>query len=52
MFTQSDKKMQKIDDVDCVTFQPNTIMYAVDIKSDLVRRLQTQNMIVFHTTYT
>ena len=25
MFTQSDKKMQKIDDVDCVTFQHNHV---------------------------
>ena len=29
MFTDSDKSEQKIDDVECVTFQPNTIMYAV-----------------------
>ena len=53
MFTDSDKKMQKIDDVDCVTFQPNTIMYAVDIKSDLGEKIANAKYgIVFHTTYT
>ena len=53
MFTQSDKKMQKIDGVDCVTFQPNTIMYAVDIKSDLGEKIANAKYgIVFHTTYT
>ena len=52
MFTDSDKKMEKIDDVDCVTFQPNTIMYAVDIKSDLGEKIANAKYgIVFHTTY-
>ena len=42
--------MQKIDDVDCVTFQPNTIMYAVDIKSDLGEKIANAKYgIVFHT---
>ena len=53
MFTDSDKKMEKIDGVDCVTFQPNTIMYAVDIKSDLGEKIANAKYgIVFHTTYT
>ncbi len=53
MFTDSDKKMENIDGVDCVTFQPNTIMYAVDIKSDLGEKIANAKYgIVFHTTYT
>ena len=52
MFTESDKKMQKIDGVDCVTFQPNTIMYAVDIESELGSQIANAKYgIVFHTTY-
>jgi len=52
MFTD-DKKMQKIDDKNYVTFQPNTIMYAVDIESDLGKEIANAKLgIVFHTTYT
>ena len=52
MFTEGDKKMQKIDDVDCVTFQPNTIMYAVDVESELGSKIANAKYgIVFHTTY-
>ena len=32
MFTQADKKMKKINDVEHITFQPNTIMYAVPVQ--------------------
>jgi hypothetical protein len=38
MFTD-DKKMQKMDNGNFVTFQPNTIMYAVDIESDLGKEI-------------
>ena len=52
MYT-NDKKMQKIDGKSYVTFQPNTILYAVDIESDLGKRIASSKMgIVFHTTYT
>ena len=52
MYT-NDKKMQKIDGKSFVTFQPNTIMYAVDINSDLGKEIANSKMgIVFHTTYT
>ena len=51
MYT-NDKKMQKIDGKSFVTFQPNTIMYAVDINSDLGKEIANSKMgIVFHTTY-
>ena len=53
MFTQSDKKMKKIDGISCVTFQPNTIFYAADINSDVGKAIATAKLgIVFHTTYT
>jgi len=52
MFTD-DKKMQKMDNGNFVTFQPNTIMYAVDIESDLGKKIANAKLgIVFHTTYT
>jgi hypothetical protein len=51
MYT-NDKKMQKIDGQSFVTFQPNTIMYAVNIESDLGKKIANSKMgIVFHTTY-
>ena len=51
MYT-NDKKMQKIDGKSFVTFQPNTIMYAVNIESDLGKKIANSKMgIVFHTTY-
>ena len=52
MYT-NDKKMQKIDGKSFVTFQPNTIMYAVNVESDLGKKIANSKMgIVFHTTYT
>ena len=51
MYT-SDTKMQKIDGKSYITFQPNTILYAVDINSDLGKQIANSKMgIVFHTTY-
>jgi len=51
MYT-NDKKMQKIDGKSYVTFQPNTILYAVDIESELGGQIADSKMgIVFHTTY-
>ncbi len=52
MFTDSDKKMEEIDGVNYVTFQPNTILYAADIESDLGAAIANAKYgIVFHTTY-
>lgn len=51
MYT-NDKKMTKIDGKSFITFQPNTIMYAVDINSKLGKTIASSKMgIVFHTTY-
>lgn len=53
MFTQSDLKTQDIDGESCVTFHPNTIVYAVPAKSKLAKQIQSAKMgIVWHTSYT
>ena len=52
MFTDADKKMEEIDGVNYVTFQPKTILYAADINSDLGAAIANAKYgIVFHTTY-
>ena len=52
MYT-NDKKMTKMDGKTFITFQPNTIMYAVDVESKLGKEIASSKMgIVFHTTYT
>ena len=51
MYT-NDKKTTKIDGKSFITFQPNTIMYAVDVNSKLGKTIASSKMgIVFHTTY-
>ena len=53
MFTQSDLKIQGIEGETCVTFHPNTIVYAVPTKAKLAKQIQSAKMgIVWHTTYT
>ena len=53
MFTDSDKKEETIDGMKCITFQPNTIKYAVQKDSELGKTIGDAKMgIVFHTTYT
>jgi len=52
MYT-SDKKMTTIDGESFITFQPNTIFYAVQTDSELGKQIARSKMgIVFHTTYT
>ena len=52
MFTKGDKKTKKIDGINCITFQPNTIFYAVDVNSALGKQISAAKFgIVFHTTY-
>jgi hypothetical protein len=53
MFTQSDLKTETIDGEPHVTFQPNTIVYAVPTDSDLGRTISKAKVgVVFHTSYT
>lgn len=52
MFTSADLKTETIDGKSYVTFQPNTIVYAVPAESDLARSITRSKMgIVWHTTY-
>ena len=53
MFTRKDLSRENIDGVDYITFQPNTLVYAIPADSDFGKKLQTYEMgIVFHTQYT
>ena len=53
MFTKGDIKKQAIDGESYITFQPNTIVYAVPSDIKLARSmLDAQIGVVFHTSYT
>jgi hypothetical protein len=53
MFTNDDLQKQVIDGENYVTFQPNTIVYAVPEDSKLAKSISVAQMgIVFHTSYT
>lgn len=53
MFTKGDIDKQVIDGQSYITFQPNTIVYAVPSSSKLARSmLDAQLGVVFHTSYT
>ena len=53
MFAKGDIKKQTIDGQSYITFQPNTIVYAVPSDAKLARMmLDAQMGIVFHTSYT
>ena len=52
MYTD-DLEPQAIDGVKYITFQPNTIVYAVPVNSDFGKTiLRSKVGIVWHTTYT
>lgn len=52
LFIDSDKKKEKIDGVEYITFHPNTIVYAVPTNSDLAKKISAARVgIAFHTTY-
>ena len=53
MFTKGDFGTDSIDGVKYITFQPNTIVYAVPADSGLAGTLRKANLgVVWHTTYT
>lgn len=53
MFTKGDIQRQVIDGVSYITFQPNTIVYAVPADSKLAKAMtDAQVGVVFHTSYT
>lgn len=52
MFTKFSLKNETIDGVKYITFQPNTIVYAVPLYSTLGQRITKSNIgVVWHTTY-
>lgn len=52
MFTSGDLKSETIDGERLLTFQPNTVVYAVPADSDLAKTMKAARMgIVWHTTY-
>src|SRR6056300_1716432 len=52
MYTKSDLKSKKINGVPHITFQPNTIVYAVPTDSTGGKKIKASKMgIVFHTSY-
>jgi DNA-binding protein len=52
MFTSSDLKTAVIDGEKMLTFHPNTILYAVPVKSALARSMKTAKLgIIWHTQY-
>ena len=53
MFTKGEVKVETIDGQQYYTFQPNTIVYAVPVKSKLGQKIAKAKIgIVWHTTYT
>lgn len=53
MFTKSDLKPQTIDGEEYITFQPNTIVYAVPTNTKLAKMMMAAQIgVVFHTAYT
>jgi hypothetical protein len=52
MFAKSDLKTETIDGQQYITFQPNTIVYAVPVDTKLAQSIRAAQMgIVFHTSY-
>ncbi len=52
MFTKGDVSKESIDGESYFTFQPNTIVYAVPVKSELGKTISKANLgVVWHTTY-
>ena len=52
LFIDGDKKKEKIDGVEYITFHPNTIVYAVPTNSDLAKKISSARVgIAFHTSY-
>ena len=53
MYTSNDLSKETIEGVSYYTFQPNTIVYAVPVDSDLGRIMNKSKVgVVWHTTYT
>lgn len=52
LYTNDDLKTETVDGESCVTFHPNTIVYAVPKTSDLGKKISGSKIgVVWHTTY-
>lgn len=52
MFTAKDLKKETIEGQSYITFQPNTIVYAIPTDSDLAKKIASAKIgVVFHTAY-
>jgi hypothetical protein len=52
MFTKDDIRYETIDGEEYLTFQPNTIVYAVPVNTKLAKMMQAAQLgLVFHTSY-
>jgi hypothetical protein len=52
MFTKADLKHETIGGEEYITFQPNTIVYAVPVNTKLAKMMQAAQLgVVFHTSY-
>jgi hypothetical protein len=52
MFTKNDLKHETIDGEEYITFQPNTIVYAVPVNTKLAKMMMAAQLgVVFHTSY-
>ena len=52
MFTKNDLKTERIDGQKYITFQPNTIVYAVPVDTKLAEMMTSAQIgVVFHTSY-
>ena len=52
LYSRDELDSQRIDGETFITFQPNTIVYAVPVKSDLAKTIKSSKMgIIFHTAY-
>lgn len=52
LYSRNELDSQRIDGETYLTFQPNTIVYAVPVKSGLAKRIKSSKMgIIFHTAY-
>lgn len=53
MFTKDDLKAETIDGENYITFQPNTLVYAIPANSAAAEKIKGANIgVVWHTTYT
>jgi len=52
MFTKEDKKLERVNGEDLITFRPNTITYGIPVDHELGKKVSAAQIgVVFHTSY-